>query len=157
MANQAAPNVTSISGPVPASVLENLQNAIATRSKLEEGLKKLITDNANWKEQWTFDFCKEGVKGINPPSVVNLTKDFDKKQQTFDEQKNSLEASIEQLNDTIRTYEKDPTKRQQLIHALHDRMEQVDVACKEHEHLRVWRNRLLSTRNKQSGRGAAKA
>lgn len=154
MAIQAAPNVTPISGSAPSPVLEDLQNVIAARGKLEEEQKKLELEFDKTKEQWAFDLAKEVAKGFNLQSIVTRSKDLEKKRQTFEEQNNSLDASIEQLKDTIRAYERDEAKKEQLIQALDVRMQQVGVACKEYEDLEDWRDRLLG-KGGGAGRGAA--
>jgi chromosome segregation ATPase len=135
MAIQAAPNVTPISGSAPSPVLEDLQNVIAARGKLEEEQKKLELEFDKAKEQWAFDLAKEVAKGFNLQSIVTRSKDLEKKRQTFEEQNNSLDASIEQLKDTIRAYEKDDAKKEQ-----------------EYEDLEDWRDRLLGKGRKKGGR-----
>ena len=152
MANQAASNITVIPGSGPSPMLDDLQNVMAAQDTLDEEQKKLESEFEKAKEQWVFDLAKEVAKGFNLPSVVNRVKDLDKKKQTFDEQKNSLDASIEQLGDTIRSFERDKSKKNQLIQALDVRMQQVGVACEKHKELKAWRDRLVGAKKKGAAR-----
>jgi hypothetical protein len=130
-------------GPVstPSDLLSQLEAIIIARKKLREEQEKVSAGASSIRLQWVRELASEVSRGINIQTVVSRCKDLEGKEQRYKEQQGSLARSLHEIDHAIRHYEQ--AHRQDLLQALHVRLEHVGEARKEYEELEKWRDELL--------------
>jgi hypothetical protein len=135
------PNISLVHVSAPSDLLSQLEAIIVARNKLREELEKVSAGASLIRLQWVRELAWEAARGITIQSVVVRCKDLEGREQRYEEQRDSLKRSLKEIDDAIRHYEQ--VHRQDLLQALHVRLEQVGEPCKEYEELAKWRDDLL--------------
>jgi hypothetical protein len=131
------PSATS----TPSALLSELDSMLAARPKLAEEKEKIDDRELAHKLLWTKDLARESAANVNAQSLVSRFRDLQTKEQDFNNQRNSVDRALQEIDDAVDHYERE--HRQDLIQAIQVRLDHMSDTCKEYEELKKRRDALM--------------